>query len=136
MSGLTKLGGSAIGGVYVLAGAGAVLGAGTAMLALRDRPCLPPDERAARRAGRVGAVGGATVGVRVVVDAVGALGVAGYSATGLSSGLAALGTLGGGGMVAGLAVVSVMPLIAAVVVALLAYGLVRWLQAPPPAATA
>jgi hypothetical protein len=136
MSGLTKLGGSAIGGVTVVAGAGAVVGAGTMMLALRDKPYLTDQERTARRVGRVAGVGGAAVGTCAAMHSVGALGVAGYSAAGLSSGLAALGSFAGGGMVAGVAVVAAIPLLAAFAFALLAYGLARWLQqrpAPSPA---
>jgi hypothetical protein len=125
MSGLTRLGGSAIGGVTVVAGAGAVVGAGTMMFALRDKPYLTDQERMARRVGRVGGVGGAALGTWAAVHSVGALGVAGYSAAGLSSGLAALGSVAGGGMVAGVAVVAAIPLLAAFVLAMLAYGLMR-----------
>jgi hypothetical protein len=132
MSGLTKLGGSAIGGVTVVAGAGAVVGAGTMMLALRDKPYLTDQERTARRVGRVAGVGGAAVGTWAAVHSVGALGVAGYSAAGLSSGLAALGSFAGGGMVAGVAVVAAIPLLAAFAFALLAYGLMKCLKQSPP----
>ena len=126
MSGLARVGGSAVGGVTVLAGAGGLVGAGTMMLALRDKPSLPPHERTARRAGRIGAVGGAAIGAGVVVYSVGALGTAGYSAAGLSSGLSALGALHDGGMVAGRAVASTVPLLFAVAAAVLLYCLARW----------
>lgn len=132
MSGLTKLGGSAVGGVTVVAAAGAVVGAGTMMFALRDKPYLADQERAARRVGRVAGIGGAAVGTWAAVHTVGALGVAGYSAAGLSSGLAALGSVAGGGMVTGVAVVAAIPLLAAFALALLAYGLMRCSK--PPAA--
>jgi hypothetical protein len=132
MSGLTKLGGSAIGGVTVVAGAGAVVGAGTMMLALRDKPYLTDQERTARRVGRVAGAGGAAVGTWAAVHSVGALGVAGYSAAGISSGLAALGSVAGGGMVAGVAVVAAIPLLVAFAFALLAYSLMRWLKPPAP----
>jgi hypothetical protein len=128
MSGLTKLGGSAIGGVTVVAGAGAVVGAGTMMFALRDKPYLTDQDRTACRVGRVAGVGGAAIGTWVAVHSVGALGVAGYSAAGLSSGLAALGSVAGGGMVAGVAVVAAIPLLAAFVLAMLACGLMRSLK--------
>lgn len=137
MSGLTKLGGSAVGGVTFVAAAGAVVGAGTMLVALRDKPYLTDQERTARRVGRVAGVGGAAVGAWAAVHSVGALGVAGYSAAGLSSGLAALGSAAGGGMVAGVAVVAAIPLLAALALALLGYGLMRCLQAAdapaPPA---
>ena len=131
MSGLNRVGGSAVGGVVIAAGAGAAVGAGTMMLALRDKPYLTDQERQARRVGRVAAVGGAGVGVGVAVHAVGALGVAGYSAAGLSSGLAALGSVAGGGMAAGVAVVAGIPLVAAFLLALLAYGLMQRLEQRP-----
>lgn len=134
MSGLTKLRGSAIGGVTVVAGAGAIAGAGTMMFALRDKAYLTDDERTARRAGRVAGVGGAAVGTWAAVHSVGALGVAGYSAAGISSGLAALGSFAGGGMVTGVATVAAIPLLAAFVLALLAYALTKYLtpSAPEP----
>jgi hypothetical protein len=132
MSGLTKLGGSAIGGVTVVAGAGAVVGAGTMMLALRDKPYLTDQERTARRVGRVAGVGGAAAGTWATMHSVGALGVAGYSAAGLSSGLSALGSVAGGGMAAGVAVVAAIPLLVAFVLAMLAYGLMRSLKPPAP----
>jgi hypothetical protein len=132
ISGLTKLGGSAVGGVTVVAGAGAVVGAGTMLFALRDKPYLNDQERTARRVGRVAGVGGAAVGTWAAVHSVGALGVAGYSAAGLSSGLAALGSVAGGGMVTGVAVVAAIPLLAAFAFALLAYGLMRCLKPPAP----
>jgi hypothetical protein len=132
MSGLTKLGGSAIGGVTVVAGADAVVGAGTMLFVLRDKPYLTDRERTARHVGRVAGVGGAAVGTLAAVHSVGALGVAGYSAAGLSSGLAALGSVAGGGMVTGVAVVAAIPLLAAFAFALLAYGLMRCLKPPAP----
>ncbi len=132
MSGLTRIGGSALGGVTAVAGMGAVAGAGTMMFALRDKQYLTSEERAARRAGRVAGVGGAAVGTAAAVHSVGVLGVAGYSAAGLSSGLAALGSGAGGGMLTGVAVVGAIPLVAAFAFALLAYGLMRWLEPPAP----
>lgn len=63
MSGLTKLGGSAIGGVAVVAGAGAVVGAGTILFALRDKPYVTDQERTARRVGRAAGVGGPLSGL-------------------------------------------------------------------------
>jgi len=132
MSGLTKLGGSAIGGVTVVAGVGAVVGAGTMLFVLRDKPYLTDHERTARRVGRVAGVGGAAVGTLAAVHSVGALGVAGTSAAGLSSGLAALGSVAGGGMVAGVAAVAAISLFAPIVLALLAYGLMKCLKPPAP----
>ncbi len=132
MSGLTNLGGSAIGGVTVVAGAGAIAGAGTMMFALRDKAYLADEDRIARRVGRVAGVGGAAVGTLATVHAVGALGVAGYSAAGISSGLAALGSFAGGGMVTGVATVAAIPLLAAFAFALLAYALTKFLTPAAP----
>jgi len=132
MSGLRAVGGSATGGVAVVAGSSAVLGAGTMMFALRDRPYLTDDERTARRAGRVAGVGGAAVGFGAALHLVSALGVPGISAAGVSSGLATLGSVAGGGMVTGVGVVATIPLLAGVVFALLALGLIRWLSRTLP----
>jgi hypothetical protein len=121
MSGLKKLGGSSAGGVAVVAGIGALIGAGTIMFVLRDRSYFTETERAARGAGRMAGVGGAVVGVGVSVHAVHVLGVAGTGAAGISSGLAAFG---GGGMVAGVAATALLPLLSAFGFGLLAYWLV------------
>lgn len=99
------------------------------MVALRDKPYLTAEERDARLVGRVAGVGGAAVGVGVAVHSVSALGVPGLSGAGISSGLAALGQFTGGGMVAGLAVVAGIPMLAAFVLALLAFGVKRWRDA-------
>jgi hypothetical protein len=134
-SGLKEIGGSAAGGVAVVAGAAAVVGAGTTMYVLRDKPYLTDQERAARRVGRAAGVGGAALGVGLAVHTVGALGVAGYGAVGLSSGLATLGRVAGGGMVAGVAVVVATPLLAAFVFALLDYALKRHLDTSSPSSS-
>jgi hypothetical protein len=126
MSGLKTLGGSPAGGVAVLATAGAVLGNAAVIHALRDKPYLPAEERDARRIGRgvgMGAGGVAAVGV---MHAVGSLGIAGYGAAGMSSGLAALGSVAGGGMVAGLAVAVTVPAVAAWLLGLFGAWLAQW----------
>jgi hypothetical protein len=132
MSGLARIGGTALGGVTVVAGVGALAGAGTMLFVLRDKPYLTPEERAARRAGRVASIGGAAVGTAAAVHSIGALGVAGYSAAGLSTGLGALGSAAGGGMLTGVAMMGAVPLAAAFAFALLVYCLKRWLEAPAP----
>ena len=58
----------------------------------------------------------------------GALGSAGFSAAGVSSGLGALGTLGGGGMLAGVTVAAAIPLFAATLFGLFALYFSRWLD--------
>jgi hypothetical protein len=126
MSGLKTVGGgSAAAGLGVLAAGGAVVGAGSICLILRDRPCLTDAERSARTAGRVGGVGGGVLGAGAVVCSVGALGVSGYGAAGLSSGLATLGAHFGGGMVAGIAVTVAAPLLLAVLLAAGCYYVAR-----------
>jgi hypothetical protein len=97
-------------------------------LALRDRPSLPADQRAARRAARVASLGGGAIGTGVVLHSVGTMGVAGYSAAGITSGLSALGAVTGGGMAAGLTLAMLIPALSALAAALLIFGLVRWLH--------
>jgi hypothetical protein len=122
MSGLSRAGGTALGGVALVAGVGAAVGTGTVMFALRDKPYLTDEERHARRVGRVAGIGGAAIGAGAAVHAVGALGVTGYSAAGLSSGLATLGGFVGGGMATGIAVVAAIPLLLALALAFLAHA--------------
>ncbi len=70
----------------------------------------------------LGAIGGGTIGFGSVTAAVGAMGsVAGLSAAGISSGLAAMGALVGGGMAAGVAVAAAIPIAAAGI----GYGIIR-----------
>lgn len=135
MSGLAAVGGSVVGGMVVLGAASGLLAGGTMCLALRDKPMLPDEERQARRIGRIGAIGGAAVGVGVAVHAVGAMGVAGYSAIGLTSGLAALGGVVGGGMAQGVLATLFIPAVFSVGIAYFLYRMARWvLSMQPPAA--
>ena len=108
---------------------GAVAGAGTMMFALRDKPYLTDQERAARRAGRVAGVGGAASGQRR----------RSFRRCARRRRLQRRRTVVRpgrarercrGGMVAGVAVVGAIPLLAAFAFALLAYGLMRWLKPP------
>ena len=66
-----------------------------------------------------------TVGIGAVTAAVSALGFAGLSGAGITSGLAALGAIIGGGMVAGLSVAAAIPL----GVAALGYGTIKAVKA-------
>lgn len=72
----------------------------------------------------VAAGAGATAGGTGAVGAVAALGVPGLGATGITSGLAAVGSVVGGGMGAGLLVTAAAPL----AVGAAAYGLYKWLK--------
>jgi len=70
----------------------------------------------------LGTISGGTLGFASVTAAVGALGsVAGLSAAGISSGLAAMGSVIGGGMAAGVVVAAALPVAAAGA----GYGVVR-----------
>jgi hypothetical protein len=125
MSGLCRIGGSAIGGVTVIAGASGIAGVGLTQALLRDKTALPAAERNARETGRLASVAGAAGGTLLVVYAVGRLGVPGYSAAGISSGLAELGAITGRGMVRGIATAGLLPLLAAIIVGYLAYRYLR-----------
>lgn len=132
MSGLAAVGGTVVGGIVVLGAGAGLLAGGTMCVALRDKPMLPDEERQARRAGRYGAIGGAAMGVGVAVHAVGAMGVAGYSAAGLTSGLASLGGVLGGGMAQGVLAALFIPALFAAGIGYLLYRVARWVLAPSP----
>lgn len=68
----------------------------------------------------IGAVGGGAIGFAAVTAAVSTLGFAGLSAAGVTSGLAALGTILGGGMVVGISVAAAIPIAAGA----LGYGII------------
>ncbi|MFI4993070.1 MAG: lecithin retinol acyltransferase family protein [Solirubrobacterales bacterium] len=123
MSGLSRIGGgSAVNGIALLGATSGLLAAGTMCVALRDKPYLTEEERQARRVGRHSAIGGAGLGVGISLYAVHALGVPGYSAAGLSSGLAELGGILGGGMARGVTLTLLLPALFAV---LIGYALYR-----------
>ena len=67
------------------------------------------------------------VGVGVAVHTVGAMGIAGYSAAGLTSGLAALGGVFGGGVGQGVPATMLIPALLAVGIGYLLYRAARWL---------
>lgn len=74
---------------------------------------------------KIGAVGGGVLGFGSITAVVSSLGFAGLSAAGITSGLAALGAVVGGGMVAGLTVAAGIPIMAGAV----GYGLVKGVKA-------
>lgn len=141
MSGLATVGGAvgagAVGGLVALGAAPGVLSALAMRKALHDDETLNSDERASRKMGRSSAVAGAAGGSVAGIAAVGATGVVtGLSGAGITSGLAAVGGLLGGGMAAGTAIVLVAPAIGAAGVGYAAYRLSRVVrrrrsQAPP-----
>ena len=133
MSGLARVGGGrAVDGIAVLGITSGLLGAGAMCLALRDKPHLTDDERGARRTGRYGAIGGAGLGVGASLYAVHAMGVPGYSAAGLSSGLAALGSLLGGSMAQGVLATLLVPSLSAVILGCLLYWISKQRARPAP----
>ncbi|MEW7932549.1 hypothetical protein [Pseudomonas aeruginosa] len=73
---------------------------------------------------KIGSVGGGVLGFASVTGVVSSLGLAGLSAAGVTSGLAALGAIVGGGMVAGLSVAAAIPIAGAAA----GYGLVKGIK--------
>lgn len=130
MSGLATVGGTvgggAVGGLYLLSAGPGLATAGIMNLALKDGEHLPDTERTARRVGRLASFAGSAGGSVAGVAAVSTLGTAGLSAAGISSGLAAVGGVVGGGMAAGTAVVVAGP---ALVAAAVGYGGYRGVRA-------
>jgi hypothetical protein len=129
MAGLATIGGTvgggAVAGLVVAGAAPGVVSAAIMNRALRDDEALPDDERAARRAGRVGAVAGGVVGSAAGVTAVSSLGVSGLSGVGMTTGLATLGSVFGGGMAAGTMAVVAAPAVAVAGCGYIAYRLAR-----------
>lgn len=74
--------------------------------------------------GDIAAVFGAEIGTGVALGAIYAGGITGFGATGVTSGLAAVGSIVGGGMTAGLVVTAAAPIAGSVA----AYGLYKWLK--------
>lgn len=141
MSGLATAGGTigagAVGGLVVLGAAPGTISAAVMNVALRDDPALAASERSARKIGRRASVAGAAGGSVAGVAAVGAAGsVAGFSAAGITSGLAAIGGIVGGGMAAGSAIVIAGPAVAAAGVGYVAYRVARRIRDAPPKAPA
>jgi hypothetical protein len=138
MSGLasygTILGGGAVAGLVVLGAVPALASVAIMNWALRADDDLPYGERAARAAGRIGSVAGALAGSAGTVAMVSVLGVPGLGAAGISSGLATLGTVAGGGMAAGTMAAAAAPAAIAAALGYLIYRLAIWFTAAPPAA--
>ena len=109
----TRVGVGAAGGLGVLAIGPAVAATVAVHHRYADDPCLPLTERRARRLARISGTTGALGGAATVVAIVSASGVPGLSGAGIASGLASIGALLGGGMVAGVALVVVLPILSA-----------------------
>ena len=69
----------------------------------------------------IGTTGGGILGFGTITAAVSALGISGLSAAGITSGLAALGAIVGGGMIAGISVAAAIPIAAGC----LGYGIIK-----------
>ena len=121
MSGLCAVGGSAVGGITVLSGASGLAASGIMCYALRDKPMLPePEGTHAGPADRAqSAERPSEQSVRCAWSEL--LGVPGYSAAGISSGLATIGRVTGGGMVRGLSSTMLIPALFALIVGYLLY---------------
>jgi hypothetical protein len=133
MSGLARVGGgSVVSGIALLGATSGLLAAGTMCVALRDKPYLTEEERKARRVGRHGAIGGAGLGVGISLYAVHAMGVPGYSAAGLSSGLAQLGGILGGGMARGVTLTLLLPALFAILIGYALYRMWKKRSQTPP----
>lgn len=74
---------------------------------------------------KIGTIGGGVLGFGSITAVVSSLGFAGLSAAGVTSGLAALGAIIGGGMVAGITVAAAIPVSAAAV----GYGAIKGIKA-------
>jgi len=64
---------------------------------------------------KIGAAGGGVLGFGSITAAIGVLGLPGFSAAGITSGLAALGGIVGGGMIVGVSVAAAIPLVTSAV---------------------
>lgn len=115
MAGLASIGpGGVLGGVATLASAPTVA-ANVAIDAMyADDEAFESHERHARKAARVSAKVGSVAGAAGTVGTISATGtVTGLSGAGITSGLAAIGSVVGGGMAAGVAVSVAAPAVAA-----------------------
>lgn len=121
------VGGGAIAGLVILGAAPAVATASLVnSTVLADPKEGEPQERTLRRVGRVASYAGAAAGTVGSVGVVSAMGsVAGLSAPGITTGLAALGGLIGGGMGMGIAIATTAPVITAAAVGYTAYKAVK-----------
>lgn len=136
MSGLASagglIGGGAAMGPLALALGPAAVSIGAVQVGLRKDESLPEEVNDARRDGRIASVAGAVAAGAGGLAAVSAAGVAGTSAVGISSGLAAIGGLVGGGMVAGTVAVAAAPAVVAAAAGFGAYVASRKLRGIKP----
>lgn len=129
MSGLATtgafVGGGAAAGPVALAVLPVAVMTGVVHYALEDDESLAGDERAARRDGRGASKAAAIASVAAVPVVLSAAGTAGLSAVGISTGLATIGAVVGGGMAAGVGVLVAGPVVLVGVAGLGTYFLGR-----------
>ena len=126
MTGLAAVTGSAVGSMVLLGALPGVVGVGILnSTVFADDEHATQDERDACRAGRVGTTVGVVAGSAGAIGAVAATGVAGLSGVGITSGLAGIGAVVGGGMAAGTVAVIAAPLVVAAAVGAVFSGIFR-----------
>ena len=122
------VGGGAVAGIGVLGTAPVVAAQAVMDKVLRDDDRLPSEEREARGVGRAMIAVGTVAGTTGTVGTIAAAGsVAGLSGAGITSGLAAIGSVVGGGMSAGIAVTVAAPAVATVAISYGAYKIWQYL---------
>lgn len=132
MSGLAGIGGAVGGGAVAGIGViGAAPGLATATLmnrtVLADPKTGDEGEKKVRKLGRAATFAGALAGSAGAITAVSAMGsAAGLSGAGISSGLAALGAVIGGGMGAGVVIAATAPVLAAATAGYTTYKVGRY----------
>lgn len=111
------------GGLLVLTGVSAVAGAlVTSIAVLGDSPAHDPDERKARQNGRTAGYAAGALAIPLVLYLISELGaVKGLSASGISTGLSALGRPLNGGMAAGIGIAVAIPLGVTLIAAYVVY---------------
>jgi hypothetical protein len=111
------VGGGAVAGIGVLGTAPVIAAQAVMDKVLRDDDRLPSREREARGVGRAMIAVGTVAGTTGTVGTIAAAGsVAGLSGAGITSGLAAIGSVVGGGMSAGIALTVAAPAVATIAV--------------------
>ncbi|MBW4603945.1 MAG: lecithin retinol acyltransferase family protein [Calothrix sp. FI2-JRJ7] len=132
MSGLATVGGivggGAVAGIGALGMAPAAITTVAMNKVLEDDENLTSEEREARAVGRSMTTVGAAAGTAGAIGAVAAAGTAGLSAAGITSGLAAIGGVVGGGMAAGVVITVAAPAAAAAAVGYGAYQVWKWIS--------
>lgn len=123
------VGGGAVAGIGVLGTAPVIAAQAVMDKVLRDDDRLPSEERQARGVGRAMIAVGTVAGTTGTVGTIAAAGsVAGLSGAGITSGLAAIGSVVGGGMSAGIAVTVAAPAVATIAISYGAYKIWQYVN--------